>query len=128
MAVTACRLWGSIMKRTALLLLALALPSLAPAAAGEDYLTVLGDFLVKPSKNHAPELKNGIGLDLRYGKVVDDRWGYELHGFYGTLKPKAGGSGNGFHSGVGADGLFRFGEMFSVTPYLIGGGGLAYSD
>lgn len=115
------------MKRIALFVLGLALAPVAQADGG-SYVTVLGDYLVKPSKNHVPELENGYGLDGRYGGVVDERWNYEVGVFYGALKPKTSGSGDGFHSGVGVDVLFKFGELWTMTPFLIGGGGLAYSD
>ena len=115
------------MKKLAVFLLGMGLSQVA-MADGNDYVTVLGDYLVKPSNNHVPELKNGYGLDVRYGVVIDPRWSYEVGLSYGTLNAKADGSSKGFHSSAGADALFRFGELWTVTPFLVGGGGLAFSD
>jgi OOP family OmpA-OmpF porin len=114
------------MKKFAAIALSLGVSTTVFAAKDETYVTVLGDYLVHPSSNHAPQLKNGYGLDARYGAGVDDRWGYEVGAFYDPWKAKTGGSG--YHSGVGADAMFKFGNLWSVTPFLLGGVGIAYSD
>jgi outer membrane protein OmpA-like peptidoglycan-associated protein len=115
------------MNKMAAVLLGLALAPAAAAAAEEDYISVFVDYLAVPSSSHDPELKDGIGADVRYGKFVGDAWGYELRGFYGTLQPETS-TETGFHGGLAANATYRFGELWTVRPYLVIGGLLAYAD
>lgn len=115
------------MRRIAVLLLGLTLTP-AAAAQDEDYIAVFADYLAVPDGKHEPELKDGYGADVRYGNFVTDHWGYELRGFYGTLRPEAAGTPEGFHTGVAANATYRFGPLWGLTPYLVAGGLLAYAD
>lgn len=115
------------MKKLAAVLLGLAFAPAAAAVAEEDYISVLVDYLAVPSSGHDPELKDGIGGDVRYGKFVGDEWGYELRAFYGTLQPETS-TETGFHGGLAANATYRFGEVWTVRPYLVLGGLLAYAD
>lgn len=107
------------------LVLALAAASL-PAA--EKYVGVLGDALVTPDNDHDPVQKDGYGLDLRFGAKPDSGLPIEFRIFYGQLRHEAQALENGNRSGFGGNFLVGPWTFFGVTPYLLGGAGLVYSD
>jgi OOP family OmpA-OmpF porin len=113
---------------------ALLLGSMAGAAAAAEsapatYFDIMGSYLLAPGSEHNPKLDKGYGLDLRYGSGMTLLGlPIEFRAFYDQLKPKAAAAGDRTRYGLGADAVFAFDNMFSVTPYVLGGGGAVYSD
>jgi OOP family OmpA-OmpF porin len=99
-----------------------------PARQAETYFGVLADYLAVPDDDHLPEWDSGLGLDLRYGVRSTSPWSYEFRGFYSVISAEPSGVDDGVRSGLGADLLYSLPVFQGLTPYVLGGGGLVYSD
>ncbi len=101
---------------------------LAPSEAAKEplnYLGVMGSYL-DLDKGHGP--KDGTGVDAYYGRQIGGNFFIEGHIFTQNFETDQANFTDFYHHGGGLDLVYSLGERRHFSPFILLGGGAAYSD